>query len=125
EQRDTHCQEKQHAETDAQVAMSGGGHCRFERAALMLHDQQPSSELFIAPRGKSIRPVIEAPASRLAIEVARSRRAIEEEDWIHAAEESCGRVGVFAFDRRARIRSIQHLRGIVRARDRYAIDVAL
>src|SRR5215204_2193001 len=100
--------------------MSRASDRRFERSALMLDDQQPASGHFIATR-KSIRPVLEAPAARFAIRIGGPRRAIEEEDGVHAAEESRGRVGAFAFDWRSRIRSIQHLRGIVRARDRDAI----
>ena len=76
------------------------GHGRFERSALMLHEQQPASERFLAPRGRNpSAPVIEAPAlAAVAIAVARSRRAIEEE-----RSDPRGR-GVLRSRRRVRVR---------------------
>src|SRR6187551_2673519 len=91
----------------------------------MLNDEQPASERFVATRGESIGAILETTTARVTVGITRTRWPIEKEDRVHAAEQSCGRVGVLAIDGRTWIRSIQHLRGIVRTRDRDAIDVAL
>ena len=84
EERNTHREEQEHAETDGEILSARACDCSLERAALVLYEQSPAPEVLFSPlAGASgewlFAPEASAFVAARAVANRRTRRPSEEE----------------------------------------------